>query len=69
MAAKVKTAKVEQFYLYLILFQFHYCVHLQYLAVALTCYPVNSDSFHPANAISDHILSPGLVSLGPADGA
>lgn len=34
-----------------------------------TCYPVDSDALHPANAISDHVLSPGLISLGPANGA
>ncbi len=35
----------------------------------LTCYPVDSDALHPANAVGDHILSPCLVSLRPADGA
>ncbi len=37
--------------------------------VSLTCYPVDGDALHPADAISDHVLSPGLVSLGPANGA
>lgn len=36
---------------------------------SLTCYPVDSNALHPANSISDHILSPRLVSLGPANGA
>lgn len=38
-------------------------------AVSLTSNPVHSDALYPADAISDHVLSPGLVSLGPADGA
>lgn len=36
------------------------------LKVVLTCYPVNSNTLHSANAISDNVFSPGLVSLGPA---
>lgn len=35
----------------------------------LTCDPVDSNALHPADAIGHHILSPRLVSLGPADGA
>lgn len=35
----------------------------------LTCDPVDGNALHPADAIGDHILSPRLVSLGPADGA
>ena len=48
------------------MFVFHDWIFFE---VSLTCYPVNSYALHPADAISDHILSPGLISLGPADGA
>lgn len=34
-----------------------------------TCYPVDGDALHSSNAIGDHVLPPGLVSFGPADGA
>lgn len=34
-----------------------------------TCDPVYCDALHTANAISHHILSPCLVTLGPANGA
>lgn len=37
--------------------------------VSLTSYPVDSNALYPANAIGDHILPPGLVSFGSADGA
>lgn len=37
--------------------------------MTVTCDPVDRDALHPANAVGDHILSPCLVSLGPADGA
>lgn len=37
--------------------------------MTLTCYPVNRDALDPANAVGDHIFSPRLVSLGPADRA
>lgn len=37
--------------------------------MTVTCYPVHRDALHPADAVGDHILSPRLVSLGPADGA
>lgn len=37
--------------------------------VPFTCYPVDSNALHSADTISDYILSPGLVPLGPADGA
>lgn len=36
---------------------------------SLTGYPVYGDPLHPADAISDHILPPCLVSLSPANGA
>ena len=36
---------------------------------SFTCYPVNSNALHSADAISDQVLSPRLVSLGPANGA
>lgn len=48
------------------MFKFHDCILSE---VFLTCYPVNSYTLYPANAVSDHILSPSLISLGPADGA
>lgn len=35
----------------------------------LTCYPVHRNALHPANAISDHVLPPRLISLSPANGA
>lgn len=34
-----------------------------------TCNPVDGNALHPADAIGDHIFSPRLISLGPADGA
>lgn len=36
---------------------------------SLTRYPVHGDALHPADAISDHVFPPCLISLGPADGA
>lgn len=34
-----------------------------------TCDPVDGDALHSADAVGDHVLPPGLVSFGPADGA
>jgi len=34
-----------------------------------TCDPVDCDALHPANAVGDHIFSPCLIPLRPADGA
>lgn len=34
----------------------------------LTSYPVNSDPLHSPDAVGNHVFSPGLISLGPADG-
>lgn len=33
-----------------------------------TCDPVHRDALHTADAVGHHILSPCLVTLGPADG-
>lgn len=45
-----------------------YCLVIHY-EPSFTCYPVDSNALHSADAISDHVLSPRLVSLGPANGA
>lgn len=37
--------------------------------LSLTGYPVHRNALHPANAISNHVLPPCLISLSPANGA
>lgn len=57
----------------MILFEFNIVGHAHHdfhmTEPSLTCNPVDCNALHPADAVSNHVLSPCLVSLGPANGA